>query len=59
MRYRIGLLYLNDRAREPEYFLSAESTSLPRARELLEKAREEGVAAAEAPLAYLATVSAN
>jgi hypothetical protein len=56
MRYRVGLLYLNDKSREPECFLAAENASLPRARELLASARDEGLAAAEAPLAYLATL---
>jgi len=54
MRYRAGLLYLNDKGREPECFLGPEPASLARARELLEKAPEEGVEAAAAPLAQIA-----
>jgi len=54
MRYRAGLLYLNDKGREPECFLGPETASLARARELLEKAHEEGVEAAAAPLAQIA-----
>jgi len=53
-RYRAGLLYLNDKKREPECFLGPETASLERARELLEKARDEGVEAAAAPLAQIA-----
>ena len=54
MRYRVGLLYLNDKKREPECFLEAEPAFLDRAHLLLEKARDEGVTAAEAPLAQAA-----
>lgn len=54
MKYRVGLLYLNDRNREPECFLEAEPAFLSRAHLLLEKARDEGVKAAAAPLAQVA-----
>ena len=53
MKYRVGLLYLNDRNREPECFLEPEPAFPERARLLLEKARDEGVKEAEAPLAQI------
>ncbi len=54
MKYRVGLLYLNDKKREPECFLEAEPAFLDRAHLLLEKARDEGVKAAAEPLAQAA-----
>jgi hypothetical protein len=52
-RYRVGLLYLNDKKRESEASSAPKPPRLP-ARELLDKALEEGVTEAAAPLAQIA-----